>query len=41
MGFDDSPTHVDFMIGSSEMEITGVRDDGGEEPVMAAGEWGF
>ncbi len=41
VGLNDSLTHVDFMIGSGETEITGVRDDGGEEPVMAAGEWAF
>ena len=41
VGLNDSLTHVDFMIGSAEMEITGVRDDGSEEPVMSAGEWAF
>ena len=41
VGLNDSLTHVDFMIGSAEMEITGVRDDGSEEPVMHAGEWAF
>ncbi len=41
VGLNDSLTHVDFMIGSGEMEITSVREDGGEEPVMRAGEWAF
>jgi aminopeptidase len=41
VGLNDSLTHVDFMIGSSEMEIAGVREDGREEPVMRAGEWAF
>ena len=41
VGLNDSLTHVDFMIGSGEMEISGVREDGREEPVMRAGEWAF
>jgi aminopeptidase len=41
VGLNDSLTHVDFMIGSSEMDVDGVREDGAEEPVMRAGEWAF
>ncbi len=41
VGLNDSLTHVDFMIGSGEVEIAGVREDGREEPVMRAGEWVF
>ncbi len=41
VGLNDSLAHVDFMIGSAEMEISGVGDDGSEEPVMRAGEWAF
>lgn len=41
VGLNDSLAHVDFMIGSGEMEIAGVREDGSEEPVMRAGEWAF
>jgi aminopeptidase len=41
VGLNDSLAHVDFMIGSGEMEIVGVREDGSEEPVMRAGEWAF
>ncbi len=33
--------HVDFMIGSGEMDIDGVREDGTAEPLMRAGEWAF
>ena len=33
VGLNDSLTHVDFMIGSGEVEISGVREDGREEPV--------
>jgi aminopeptidase len=31
--------HTDFMIGSAEMDIDGIRPDGTTEPVMRAGEW--
>ncbi len=41
VGLNDSLAHVDFMIGSAETEIVGVREDGTEEPVMHAGEWAF
>ena len=34
-----SLNHVDFMIGSSEMDIDGIKEDGTHEPVMRAGEW--
>jgi aminopeptidase len=36
-----SLTHVDFMIGSGEMDVDGVSVDGGVEPVMRDGEWAF
>jgi aminopeptidase len=41
VGLNDSLTHVDFMIGSAEMDVAGVREDGTEEPVMQGGEWAF
>jgi aminopeptidase len=34
-----SLNHVDFMIGSPQMDIDGVKDDGTREPVMRSGEW--
>ena len=40
-GGNTSVTHVDFMIGSQEMDIDGVLADGGREPVMRSGEWAF
>ena len=40
-GGNTSLTHVDFMIGSPEMNIDGIKEDGGREPVMRAGEWAF
>ena len=40
-GGNTSITHVDFMIGSSRMDIDGIREDGSREPVMRSGEWAF
>ena len=34
-----SAAHVDFMIGSAELEVNGVLPDGTIEPVMRRGEW--
>jgi aminopeptidase len=36
-----SSIHLDFMIGSGEIDVDGVRGDGTEEPVMHNGEWAF
>jgi len=38
-GGNRSATHVDFMIGSGELDIDGVRGDGSVEPLMRRGEW--
>ena len=40
-GGNTSLTHVDFMIGSPQMDIDGIREDGTREPVMRQGEWAF
>jgi aminopeptidase len=40
-GGNTSITHVDFMIGSPQMDIDGIREDGRREPVMRSGEWAF
>ncbi|BCG59226.1 aminopeptidase [Paenibacillus sp. URB8-2] len=40
-GLNTSVTHVDFMIGSAEMNIYGVTNDGTEEPVFLNGNWAF
>lgn len=40
-GLNQSITHVDFMVGSDEMDIDGVFDDGSTEPVFRSGNWGF
>ncbi len=36
-----SLSHVDFMIGSPQMDIDGITEDGAREPVMRQGEWAF
>jgi aminopeptidase len=38
-GGNRSATHVDFMIGSGELDVSGVLPDGTREPVMRRGEW--
>jgi aminopeptidase len=40
-GGNKSLIHVDFMIGSSEMNIDGIKEDGTREPVLRSGEWAF
>ncbi|XEC96175.1 aminopeptidase [Paenibacillus tarimensis] len=40
-GLNDSLTHVDFMIGSADMDIDGVLADGTTEPVFRKGNWAF
>jgi aminopeptidase len=36
-----STIHIDFMIGSGEMNVDGILDDGTTEPIMRNGEWAF
>jgi aminopeptidase len=38
-GGNRSATHVDFMIGSGELNIDGVLADHSSEPLMRSGEW--
>ncbi len=40
-GGNNSLTHVDFMIGSAEMDIDGLTGDGSAEPIMRGGAWAF
>ncbi|ASV66516.1 MULTISPECIES: aminopeptidase [Cytobacillus] len=40
-GLNESITHVDFMVGSSEMDIDGILEDGTTEPVFRKGDWAF
>jgi aminopeptidase len=38
-GGNRSAVHVDFMIGSSELDVDGVTASGKAEPLMRRGEW--
>ena len=38
-GLNRSDVHVDFMIGSSQMDIDGIREDGTRVPVFRNGDW--
>ena len=40
-GMNRSMTHVDFMVGSEDLEITGVTHDGREIPVFRNGNFAF
>ncbi|MFI8574135.1 aminopeptidase [Rossellomorea aquimaris] len=39
VGFNESMIHVDFMIGSAQLDIDGEKEDGSIEPVFKAGDW--
>lgn len=38
-GMNRSRVHVDFMIGSGEMDIDGIRKDGSVDPIFRNGDW--
>ncbi len=40
-GLNQSTVHVDFVVGSPELSVFGVLDDGQEEPIISKGEWAF
>lgn len=40
-GGNNSLIHVDFMMGSGDMNVDGITADGKREPVMRNGEWTF
>lgn len=40
-GFNESMTHVDFMIGSANLDIDGETHDGQTIPVFRKGNWAF
>lgn len=40
-GGNRSIMHLDFMIGSGEMNIEGITKNGAVEPIMRGGEWAF
>ena len=35
----ESQIHIDFMIGSPEMTVTGITADGERVPVLVGGSW--
>ncbi len=39
LGANSSLIHVDWMIGSGEMDVDGISTDGSAEPLMRKGEW--
>jgi aminopeptidase len=38
-GTNRSLIHIDWMIGSAEIDVDGVAEDGRAEPLMRGGEW--
>ena len=40
-GINDSMIHEDFMIGTEDLSITGVTEDGKEIPIFRNGTWAF
>lgn len=40
-GINDSMIHVDFMIGTEDLSITALCEDGRRVPIFAAGDWAF
>jgi aminopeptidase len=40
-GINQSLSHVDFMIGSKDMAITGIAEDGREIAIFRNGDWAF
>ena len=41
MGINDSMIHVDFMIGTDDLDITGITENGEKIPVFRKGSWCF
>jgi aminopeptidase len=41
VGLNQSSVHVDFVVGSPELSVYGVREDRREEPIILNGAWGF
>lgn len=41
VGVNQSSTHVDFMIGTDDMAILGVKKDGTELPLFVNGQWAW
>ena len=41
LGVNDSVIHVDFMIGSRDLEVTGITSRGTRIPILTYGNWAF
>lgn len=41
LGVNESMIHEDFMIGSRDLDITGITEDGGEVAIFRHGGWAF
>lgn len=41
MGVNDSNIHVDFMIGTADLSVIGIKADGSEFPIFVDGNWAF
>ena len=41
MGINDSAIHVDFMIGTSDLSVIGIKRDGSEIEIFKNGVWAF
>ena len=41
MGINSSMIHVDFMIGSEDMDIVGIKEDGTTVQIFKNGNWAF
>ena len=41
LGINDSVTHVDFMIGTKDMSINAILEDGKTVKIFENGEWAF
>jgi aminopeptidase len=41
LGVNDSMIHVDFMIGSADLDITGITPDGERIAIFRNGSWCF
>ena len=40
-GINHSELHVDFVVGSSSLDVYGITDTGAEEELLRQGEWAF
>jgi aminopeptidase len=39
MGVNDSTEHIDFMIGTPDLQVTGIAKDGTKTTLFVDGEW--